>query len=149
MAAFRVTASHVLAVCVGSALLYPCAAIGAMYKCVSAEGKTTYQDTPCPSSSSEAAVKIVPAPSNPSAPTKPPIYVAPVPRSMYESAANPKIPNTTDAKGALETWDRFGKAINRGDKDAALRELTPSAQQKYAPVFDTLLPAPGGAAPQK
>lgn len=40
MAAFRVTASHVLALCVGSGLLYPCAAIGAMFKCVNAEGKT-------------------------------------------------------------------------------------------------------------
>jgi hypothetical protein len=32
-------------------------------------------------------------------------------------------------------------ALAAGDKNSAMRYLDPSAQQKYGPVFDTLLPS--------
>jgi hypothetical protein len=44
-----------------------------------------------------------------------------------------------DMKGPLEAWDRFGKAFNRGDKDAALKELTPAARQRFDPVLDEVM----------
>jgi len=47
-----------------------------------------------------------------------------------------------DAKGPLEAWDRFGKAFNRGDKETAMKQRTPSAQQQYGPVLDALMPRP-------
>jgi hypothetical protein len=49
-----------------------------------------------------------------------------------------RIPTEADFRGPRETWERLGLAIRRGDKDAALKELTPSAQQRLASVFDTI-----------
>src|SRR5437899_11504491 len=88
----------------------------AMCKCVFSDGRVTYQDFPCQSGSSETSLKVVPAAPPASALNSTAIYVAPVPRSMYESAASHKIPKTIDARRALETWARFGKAFNRGDR---------------------------------
>jgi hypothetical protein len=120
---------------------------GAIYKCTGTDGRVTYQDSPCQLGSSEKSIKAPPPPAT--TVSHPSVYVAPVPRSMYESAASPTIPKSIDAKGALETWDRFGKAFNRGDKGAAMQELTPSAQQKYGPVFDALMPPAGAASAKK
>lgn len=124
------------------------AAEGAVYKCTGTDGRITYQDSPCQLGSSEKSIKVAPPPAATTV-NPPSVHVAPVPRSMYESAASPTIPKSIDAKGPLETWDRFGKAFNRGDKGAAMQELTPSAQQKYGPVFDALMPPVGGASAKK
>jgi hypothetical protein len=123
-----------------AAVTYASCVQGAMYKCTMPEGKIAYQDSPCPSGSSEQSIRANVTPASPSTQKQPPIHVGPVPRSMYESAASPKIQKNIDAKGALETWDRFGNAFNRGDKSAAMGELTPAAQQRYGPVLDALMP---------
>lgn len=49
-----------------------------------------------------------------------------------------RIPTEADFRGPREAWERLGVAIRRGDKDAALKELTPAAKQRLAPVFDTI-----------
>src|ERR1700733_2267219 len=98
----RFVASRCLVACV----LLAGVAEAAVYKCTGADGKVAYQDSPCQPGASEKSIKVAPPPPA-SAASRP--YVAPVPRSMYESAASPAIPKTIDAKGALETWDRFGK----------------------------------------
>ena len=64
---------------------------------------------------------------------------------MYEAARRKEVPKNIDVKGALEAWDRFAKAFNRGDKATAMQQLTPGAQQRYSPVFDDLM-SPGSAA---
>ena len=43
-----------------------------------------------------------------------------------------------DFRGPREAWERLGLAIRRGDKDAALKELTPAAKLRLAPVFETI-----------
>ena len=120
----------------------------AMYKCTTPEGKVAYQDSPCPLGSTEKSLKVAPSPPV-STQKQPPIYVAPVPHSMYQSAASSNVPKNIDLKGPLETWDRFGKAFNRGDKSAAMRELTPSAQQQYGPILDQLMPPSGGGSARR
>jgi hypothetical protein len=42
-----------------------------------------------------------------------------------------------DTKGARETWQRMVHATTRGDMNAALRELTPNAQERYRTIFET------------
>ena len=113
---------------------------GAVFKCIDSAGRVAYQDAPCPIGSAETSVSL-PAlpPQDKSVLSRPRVQVPPIPRAMYDAASSNKIPKTIDAKGPLETWDRFGKALNRGDKDGALRELTPSAREKYEPVFDALM----------
>lgn len=130
----------------GMAFVFACAspAQGATYKCTTPEGKVAYQDSPCPSGAAEKSIKLAVSPPSASIAKPPPVYVPPVPRSMYESAANPNSPRNFDP-GPLETWDRFSKAFNRGDKNAAMRELTPSAQQQYGPILDQLMPPAGTA----
>jgi hypothetical protein len=49
-----------------------------------------------------------------------------------------KVPTEADFRGPRETWERLTQAISRGDKDAALKELTPAAQERLAAVFDTI-----------
>jgi hypothetical protein len=131
----------------GVAVACACAfsAQGATYKCTTPEGKVAYQDSPCPSGATEKSLKLAVPPAPPAAAKPAPVYVAPVPRSMYDAAANPNIPRTIDTRGPLETWDRFAKAFNRGDKNAAMREITPSQQPQYGPVLDQLMPPPGTA----
>jgi hypothetical protein len=41
--------------------------------------------------------------------------------------------------GPLETWQRLGEALARGDKKAALNELTSDLAERFAPLFDSLL----------
>ena len=120
---------------------------GEMFKCVDAGGKTSYQGDPC-QTVAETPLEVQ-APAPPEASTGPrPIPAAP---TTTPSAASPKIgtglstrgpkariPTEADFRGPRETWERLGLAIRRGDKDAALKELTPSAQQRLASVFDTI-----------
>jgi hypothetical protein len=120
---------------------------GGVFKCVDAGGKTSYQGDPC-LTVAQAPLKVQ-APASPEAsagarPTPAAPAATPSPTSPGTgtglSSRGPKdrIPTEADFRGPRETWERLGLAIRRGDKDAALKELTPSAQQRLAPVFDTI-----------
>lgn len=131
---------------------------GEVFKCVDAAGKTSYQADACPTIPEEA-VKVQP-PAPPSTPprqssaTPTPPSTAPrqssAPPAASPSATNPKvitgvsrgskdrIPTEADFRGPREAWERLGLAIRRGDKDAALKELTPAAKLRLAPVFETI-----------
>ena len=117
---------------------------GEAFKCVDAGGKTSYQADPC-QTAAEATLKVqAPAPASTGA------RQPPAPPAATTSAANPRaatalsrgpkdrIPTEAEFRGPRETWERLGLAIRRGDKDAALKELTPSAQERLASVFDTV-----------
>jgi hypothetical protein len=120
---------------------------GGAFKSVDAGGKTSYQEDPC-LTVAEAPSKVqAPASLEASAGARP----APAASAATPSATSPgtgtglssrgpkdRIPTEADFRGPRETWERLGLAIRRGDKDAALKELTPSAQQRLAPVFDTI-----------
>ena len=120
---------------------------GEVFKCVDASGKTSYQGDPC-QTAAEAALKVqAPVPPEASAGARP----VPAAPAAASSATSPKIgtglstrgpkariPTEADFRGPRETWERLGLAIRRGDKDAALKELTPSAQQRLASVFETI-----------
>lgn len=130
---------------------------GEVFKCVDAAGKTSYQADPCPTVA-EDPVKVQPpappsatprqpaaAPAPPSAPRQSSAPPAPSPSATYPKAMTgvsrgPKdrIPTEADFRGPREAWERLGLAIRRGDKDAALKELTPAAKLRLAPVFETI-----------
>jgi hypothetical protein len=96
------------------------------FKCTDAAGKIFDQAKPCPSSA-ETTLKVQ-APAAPTSATN----------STTAGSRGTRMPAEADFKGPRETWERLGLAIRRGDKDAALKELTPMAQQRLASVFDTL-----------
>ena len=119
---------------------------GEMFKCVDAGGKTSYQGDPC-QTVAETPLKVqAPAPPEASPGARPTPAAAATPPATSPrtgtglSTRGPKgrIPTEADFRGPRETWERLGLAIRRGDKDAALKELTPSAQQRLASVFDTI-----------
>ena len=118
---------------------------GEVFKCVDAAGKTSYQANPCPTVA-EDAVKVQPPPAPqstvPRQSSAPPAAspTAPNPKAMTGSPRGPKdrIPTEADFRGPREAWERLGLAIRRGDKDAALKELTPAAKLRLAPVFETI-----------
>ena len=131
---------------------------GEVFKCVDAVGKTSYQADPCPTIAEDSVKVQPPAPQSapPRQPSAAPALPSTAPRqssappTASPSATNPKtmtgvsrgpkdrIPTEADFRGPRETWERLGVAIRRGDKDAALKELTPAAKQRLAPVFDTI-----------
>jgi hypothetical protein len=105
----------------------------AMVKCVDSNGKVSYQDPPCASSASESAVQFqAPPPPGPSPQAK---DLAPVPANVHGRA---RIPSDGDFRGPREAWQRLAHALSKGDRDAALKELTPSAQQRYGDMLDKL-----------
>jgi hypothetical protein len=113
--------------------LVPCAAGAAVFKCVEPSGKVTYQANPC-TATQTAVVE------------PPPSVSARVSSSPPESTARPATREVTtrdlaqveaDAKGAREAWQRMVQATSRGDVDAALRELTPNAQERYHTIIET------------
>ena len=131
---------------------------GEVFKCVDAAGKTSYQADPCPTIAEDPAKVQPPAPQStpprlPSAaPTSPGTETrqSSTPPAASRTATNPKavtgsprgpkdrIPTEADFRGPREAWERLGLAIRRGDKDAALNELTPAAKLRLAPVFETI-----------
>ena len=114
---------------------------GETFKCVDAFGKTSYQANPCPAASDGTQKVQAPAPPASSARPASPATAAPASTGAASSASRgPKarIPSEAEFRGPRETWERLGTAIRRGDKDAALKELTPSAQRRLASVFDTI-----------
>jgi Domain of unknown function (DUF4124) len=123
--------------------LLSAAAQGEAFKCVDAAGKISYQAVPC--QSTEPALKVqAPAPLNADGAERRPDAAAVPPGGTPKAAAGQaraakdRIPSEADFRGPRETWERLGLAVRRGDKDAALRELTPSARQRLAEVFDTI-----------
>jgi hypothetical protein len=123
---------------------------GEVFKCVDAAGKTSYQADPC-QTAADASLKVqapAPLPATPvvSQPESPaataPAVIAPAKSSKaaigLSRASKDRIPTEAEFRGPRETWERLGQAVRRGDKDAALKELTPSAKQRLAPVFDTI-----------
>ena len=127
-------------------LLIPIQANGEVFKCVDAAGKTSYQADPCQTPAETPAKAQAPMPPPPPVP----VVRQPDPPAVAPAATNPKaaigstrptkdrIPTEAEFRGPRETWERLGLAIRRGDKDAALKELTPSARQRLASVFDTI-----------
>ena len=119
---------------------------GEVFKCVDAGGKTSYQANPCQKAAEETLKVQAPAPPASTGARQPPDAPAATPsttspkRAPGLSSRRPKdrIPTEADFRGPRETWERLGLAIRRGDKAAALKELTPSAQQRLASVFDTI-----------
>ena len=119
--------------------------LGETFKCVDAAGKTSYQADPCPPAA-DATLKVQ-APAAPGTGareqgTSPP----PANARVSTSGATPggsrgpksRMPSEADFRGPRETWERLGVAVRRGDKDAALKELTPSARVRLASAFDTV-----------
>jgi hypothetical protein len=124
----------------------PPPADGEMFKCVDAGGKTSYQGAPC-QTVAESPLKVqAPAPPEaspgarptPAAAATPPATSPKIGTGVPTRGPKARIPTEADFRGPRETWERLGLAIRRGDKDAALKELTPSAQQRLASVFDTI-----------
>ena len=119
---------------------------GEMFKCVDAGGKTRYQGDPC-QTAAEVPLKVqAPAPPEassgarptPAAPAAPSATSPKTGTGLATRGPKGRIPTEADFRGPRETWERLRLAIRRGDKDAALTELTPSAQQRLASVFDTI-----------
>src|ERR1700688_4377632 len=117
-----------------------------VFKCVDAGGKTSYRANPCQKAAEETLKVQAPAPPASTGARQPPDAPAATPSATSSKSApgsssrGPKarIPTEADFRGPRETWERLRLAIRRGDKAAALRELTPSAQQRLASVFDTI-----------
>lgn len=105
-------------------------AYGETFNCTDAAGKTVVQATPCRTAAEETLKVQAPAPTG--SPT------ATGASTGLSRAHKDRMPTEADFRGPRETWDRLSQAILRGDKEAALRELTPSAQQRLASVFDTI-----------
>jgi hypothetical protein len=103
---------------------------GETFKCIDATGKAIYQANPCQAPVDETRKVQAPAPTGSPAATGAPIGLSRAPRD--------RMPTEADFRGPRETWDRLSQAILRGDKEAALKELTPSAQQRLASVFETI-----------
>jgi hypothetical protein len=102
------------------------------FKCVDASGNAVSQATPCRSAADET-VKFQ-APGATATPAGSAAASAPdVPHPLKG-----RVPSEADFRGPRETWDRLTQAVRRGDKDAALKELTPAAQQRLAPMFESV-----------
>lgn len=115
------------------------------FKCVDAAGKTSYQALPCPVVP-DATLKVqAPGPVSAATSTGQAITTPPEALPAGSSGTVPsasrapnRVPSEADFRGPRETWERLGAAIRRGDKDAALRELTPAAQRRLATTLDTI-----------
>ena len=114
----------------------------AVFKCVDASGRVTYQDSQCEARAAQSTVKVeAQAPVNarrpqPNVAAPKAASAKPAPRQLSpEEAARAE----ASARGVRETWQRLGQALNRGDTKAALQELTPGAQERFRPVFDTVV----------
>lgn len=105
-----------------------------MVKCVAPNGKVSYQDGPCATSAAEAAVTVQVPPS--AGPSSQAADISPVPSRPLNTQSRGRIPSHSDFQGPREAWQRLTQALNRGDRDAALKELTPSAQQRYSEMLE-------------
>ena len=58
--------------------------------------------------------------------------------SIAERRSEPALPGM-DFNGPRDAWQRLTQAIHRGDRAAALQQLTPNAQERYAKTLDQWL----------
>jgi len=58
--------------------------------------------------------------------------------SIAERRGEPALPGM-DFAGPRDAWQRLTQAIHRGDRAAALQQLTPNAQERYAKTLDQWL----------
>ncbi len=107
-----------------------------MVKCVDPNGKVSYQDGPCETSATESTVKLQVPP--PAAPSSQAADISPVPSRPLNMKNRARVPSGSDFRGPREAWQRLRQALNRGDRDAAMNELTPSAQQRYSETIEKL-----------
>ena len=112
---------------------------------VGGEASKRIEAKPCPASAEPTLKVQVPAPPaagaanrQPDPSPAPAPATNPKPAAGAARASKDRIPTEAEFRGPRATWERLGLAIRRGDKDAALRELTPSARERLAPVFDTI-----------
>jgi hypothetical protein len=118
----------------GALGLVPCAGAAAVFKCIEASGKVNYQASPC----TAAQTAVVEPPPSVSARTQSSPSSDPTPRPVAKAVTTRDLVQIeADAKGAREAWQRMVQATSRGDVDAALRELTPSAQERYHTIIET------------
>ncbi len=76
---------------VAVAVSYASCVEAALYKCTGADGKVAYQDSPCPASASEQALKAKAPP--PPGPAK---KAAAAGKPAHDAAANPQPPKSVD-----------------------------------------------------
>ncbi|HZQ60385.1 MAG TPA: hypothetical protein VFC24_03490 [Casimicrobiaceae bacterium] len=50
-----------------------------------------------------------------------------------------RAPAAMDFSGPREAWQRLAQALRRGDKDGAMKQLTPAAQERYEKSIDEWL----------
>jgi Domain of unknown function (DUF4124) len=116
---------------------------GETFKCVDAGGKPTYQANPCPITADETLKVQAPAPptgarQSSAMPAASNPTTTPKTATGLSRAPKDRIPTEAEFRGPRETWERLALAMRRGDKNAALKELTPAAQLRLASVFDTV-----------
>jgi hypothetical protein len=135
-----------------------------VYKCIDARGTVSYQDGACPSDAKQSTIQSQAAsppnlrsqssPSPRPAATRaqgvvPPLppsqggFPLPPPRPVQPTVTTTTPPPGADIAGPRATWSRLADALKRGDRQAALSELTPQLQQRFGPRFDELLKTSG------
>ena len=112
----------------------PFDALAAVVKCVDANGKVSYQESICAEQSKAQTTLKVPVPAASASAQS----GAPVPPSGVQTKKRSRVPTEQDFKGPREAWQRLEQALHRGDRDAALKELTPAAQQRLSETIDRL-----------
>src|SRR5438128_156687 len=121
-----------LALTTSTFLWFPLLDVFAAVKFVDAKGRVSSHESTCEESKAQSTLK-VPVPTT-SASTQ---SSAPAPRDV-KTQNRSRVPTEQDFKGPREAWLRLEHALNRGDRDAALKELTPAAQQRLGETIDKL-----------
>jgi Domain of unknown function (DUF4124) len=124
----------------GAMLLFCCnagIAGAAVIKCVDGAGKVTYQAGDCEASTRQSTIKIEPGPPAPA--IRKPLATPPSAPVTRQATAQELAQARADAQGPRDTWARLGQAIDRGDIESALRELTPAARERFRPVFNAVV----------
>ena len=109
-------------------------AFGAVVKCGDANGKASYRESSCVEESKAQTTLKVPVPASNAATQS----GAPAPPSGVQPKKRSRVPTEQDFKGPREAWQRLEQALVRGDRGAALKELTPAAQQRLSETIDKL-----------
>ncbi len=130
MTRVRSSALRSLACALVALWLAPAVAHGETFKCIDATGKASYQSAPCKTAAEETLKVQAPVPISSPA--------SAAPAATLTRSTRDRVPTEADFRGPRETWERLTQAVLRGDKEAAMRELTPAAQERLATVFDTI-----------
>jgi hypothetical protein len=109
-----------------------------IFKCADAAGRVSYQDTPCPATDAQSTVAVPAAPSPPPRKASIGFIRQPAPTTSASMQSSRTL-SPADVRGPLDAWSRFTDSLRRGDKASAMKELTPSARERYDPVFDALM----------